>query len=93
MRPFGKNWKLLPQYARVASLIALPCSVAVIVLAILWMVLDATVYFIWMEVLMVITLLAETVLYWRSSRRTALVSLFAAGLCAAALLITCFARG
>lgn len=93
MRPFDKNWKLLPWYARAASLIALPCSVAVIVLAILWLMLDITVYYVWMEVLMVVTLLAQAVLYWRSSRRTAFVSLIAAGLVLAALLVFWFTHG
>lgn len=93
MRPFGKNWKTLPWYARVATLVALPCSVAVIVLAILWLVQGIAACYVWMEALMVVTLLAQAVLYWRSSRRTALISLTAAGLFVAALLITWFAHG
>lgn len=93
MLPFMKNWKTLPWYARAATLIVLPCSVAVIVLAILWLVLDIAACYVWMEALMAVTLLAQAVLYWRSSRRTALISLIAAGLMLVALLITWFTHG
>ncbi len=93
MQTIWKNWRSLKWYHRAATLVSLLCSVSVIVLAVLFIcgVWESAVYLL--PPLMALSMLAQAVQFWQSSRKTAVISLCAALFLLVAAAIMWFVRG
>lgn len=84
MNGFKNRWNAMNFLERICTAVGLPCSIAVVVLAILQLTQ------VWQDAayaylpLMCITSLIQMVRFWKTARTTAVISL-----CAAAILLVC----